>query len=227
MSNDTELPKPRPQQTRREDEELQILATISAKVRSNHGWTRRGVRGWVFTDELGHIPITDDNRYPDLGARGLICREDVLDPGRKSPLYLNRITQMGEDHLAEHEGRDPYHVPAKRVGTLSVLDQETIYIPARAWRGLETLVAAPPEGWTIATALSAFFDTDRKFLVNRALIEVRRAEGGKKRGPLYRATALGRGAIALDTQTSTSRVQIHVPGLRQQLAAQRAADTQD
>jgi hypothetical protein len=226
VSND-ELPKPQPQQTRREAEELRILATLSAKVRGTQGWNRRGVRGWVFTDELGHIPITDDNRYPDLGARGLICREDVLDPGRKSPLYLNRITQMGEDHLAEREDRDPHRVPAKRVGTLSVLDQETIYIPARAWRGLETLVAAPPEEWTIATALSAFFDTDRKFLENRALIEVRRPEGGKNRGPLYRATALGRVAIALDTETSTSRVQIHVPGLRRHLAAHRAADTHD
>jgi hypothetical protein len=215
MSNSDEPAVAQRQPTRRQAEEFQILAALSAKMRNGEGWTRRGVRGWVFTDELGSIAISNDNRYPDLAARGLICREDVQDPGRKAPLYLNRITQAGEDHIAEHEVREPIRVPSKRVGSLPLLEQETIYVPSRAWRPMMTLIAAPEEQWTTTSGLESFFDEDRRFLEKRGLLERRQPAGGQaSRRLLYRATPLGRGAVALDSEASPERVQIRVPGIR-------------
>lgn len=192
---------------------IQVLALLSAHAREKKGWHRRGVRGWVFTDELGKVAFAGE-LLTAAAARGFAIREDVLDPGRKLPLYINRITQAGEDHLALHEGREAVKVRAPHF--LSSADAETLYIPSGAWTGLCALATSPnPEEWIPAVRIGpGFYAEDREFLRARHLIEVLRPASGRANGPLlYRATALGRGARARDTTTSRDRVQVRVNGL--------------
>jgi hypothetical protein len=199
--------------------EYRILAALSMRVRINAGWHRRSVGGWMFTDELKRLGPWG-TRLPDMAARGLIRWEDALDPGRSTPRYINRITQAGEDHLAEQEGRAPFRIPA-RARALFDVDFEMVYISPHAWRGLQALVATEPANWlSCAQFGGAFTQPERKYLVTRRLIEVRRAEvEARPNALLYRATDLSRAARAIDTTTDPARTQVHVPGIRNWISA--------
>lgn len=199
----------------RADRVLPILAPLSTHAREKRGWQRRGVRGWAFTDELGAAALVGAELLNAAAARGLVVREDVMDPGRRLPLYINRITQAGEDLIARHEGRTAATItPPRR--DLTPADAETLYVPRGTWSGLRTLAAQPDaDAWIPAAAMDARFDAeDRKFLLSRNLAQVRRPDSGRaNEGFLYRATPLGRGAKARDTTSSEVRVQIRVQGL--------------
>lgn len=194
--------------------EFRILAALSKRVRSNAGWRRRSVGGWMFTDELKRLGPWGPH-LPDLAARGLIRREDALDPGRRAPRYINRITQAGEDHLAEHEGRAAFRIPA-RTRALPEVDLEMVYISPHAWKGLQALTIADRDNWLSSTQFGGAFDPqERKYLETRGLVEVRRAGAeARPNGLLYRATDLARRARAIDTTTDPARLQVHVPGIR-------------
>lgn len=207
---------------------LDVLAILSSRARENTGWQRRGIRGWMFTDEFGKVAFAADG-LTAAAARGLVSREDVLDPGRKLPLYINRITQGGENLLASHRGREALTIPAPR-RRLTAADAETLYLPSGAWTGLRVMASNPnAEEWIPAARLGpGFFAEDREFLRSRQLAEVLRPTSGRANAPLlYRATALGRGARALDTTTSADRVQIRVKGatLRAPVPASGRADS--
>lgn len=203
--------------TFRSETEFQILAALSRRVRDNAGWHRRSVGGWMFTNELKRLGLWG-SQIPDMAARGLIRREDALDPGRRAPRYINRITQAGENHLAEHECRPAFRVPARN-RTLPEIDLEMVYISARAWRGLEALTIANHDDWLNSDQFGGLFDQqERKYLVTRGLLEVRRAQAEARPNTLlYRATDLTRGARVIDTTTDPARLQLHVPGIRRAL----------
>ena len=200
--------------TCRSETEFHILGALSRRVRDNAGGQRRSVGGWMFTDELKRLGLCRSH-IPDMAARGLIRREDALDPGRSAPRYINRITQAGEDYLAEHESRPAFRVPA-RTRTLPESDLEMVYISPRAWGGLAALTIASHDDWVTSDQLHGSFDQrERKYLVTRGLVEVRRAEAAPRPNTLlYRATDLARGVRVIDTTTDPARVQLHVPGIR-------------
>lgn len=196
---------------------LGVLRILSAHARDGTGWTRKGVRGWVFTDEvpdgLAGVNLTD------LAQLGFIVREDVRDPGRKLPLYLNRITQSGEDKLAAAEKRDPSPIPRPR-RSLTPADRETIYVTTGAWRALRTLAREPVDDpWRSLAQINghpgtAIYPEDTEFLLARDLAEIQRPAAVSRTSPvLHRATSLGRGARVRDRKASGTRVQIRVPGI--------------
>jgi hypothetical protein len=200
-----------------ESGELEVLRALRARSSDNVGWMRRCVRGWIFTDELRSFPLAVE-RLVSLAERGLVSREDVLDPGRNLPLYINRITQAGEVYLSVLESRDA--VTIRRPRRLSAADAVTIYLPRSAWAALRVLAAVRDPEELVAGALVArqsgekFFAEEREALERRKLIEVfRPATGGRHHPLMYRATRLGRGARARDTRSSTKRVQVTVPGI--------------
>lgn len=201
----------------RGDDLLGVLRTLSAHAREGMGWARKGVRGWVFTDEvpdgLAGVNLTD------LALLGFIVREDVRDPGRRLSLYLNRITQAGEDELVAVEGRDPSPIPRAR-RNLTPADRETIYVTTGAWQALRALTREPVDGpWRSLAQINgregtAIYPEDTKFLLARHLAAVQRPEEVSRTSPvLYRATSLGRGARVRDRKASGTRVQIRVPGI--------------
>lgn len=180
---------------------------------------RRGVRGWHFTDEMGEIFLAGVH-LAELAREGLVERDDVGDPGRKTPLYVHRITQAGEDLLAQHEQRPPRRVPPSGVEP-DEADAETLYLSADAWLALRALAQAPaPEAWHRPAEITAltgrsFYLEEGVFLVSRGLFEVQHPDPGRRNAPrTYRASPLGRAASLRDDSTSTSRVQLRVPGLR-------------
>jgi hypothetical protein len=193
---------------------LRILSTVALE---GTGWVRKGVRGWVFTDEvrdgLAGVNLTD------LAQLGFIVREDVRDSGRRLPLYLNRITQAGEDELAAAEERAPSPIPrARRI--LTPADTETIYVPTGAWQALWALAREPMEDpWRSLAQINgragtAIYSEDTEFLLARDLAAIQRPQVVSRTSPvLYRATSLGRGARVRDRKASGSRVQIRVPGI--------------
>jgi hypothetical protein len=201
-------------QARRGETEFEILAALSTRVRSDAGWHRRNVGGWMFTDELNQLGPWGAH-LPHMAALGLIRREDALEPGRRAPRYINRITQAGEDYLAEQEGRAPFRIPA-RTRVLPEIDLEMVYISPQTWRCLQVVTTADHDIWLSSTNLgNAFKAPERKFLESRGLIEVRTQEGSARPNALlYRATDLARRARAIDTATDPARLQIHVPGIR-------------
>jgi hypothetical protein len=188
-----------------------MMSTLAVEKR---GWSRGGVQGWVFTDEVqDHMAGVN---LKDLLHLGMVVREDVCDPGRRLPLYLHRITQVGEDEVATADGRVPISIPASRGPTPA--DRETLYVPASAWAALAALARAPmEEPWHSLAEIAARAKTQvladaLDFLVARGLVEIQRPAVPSRTTPnLYRATALGRGARALKRRGE--RVQIRVPGL--------------
>jgi hypothetical protein len=192
---------------------LGVLRILSAHARQGTGWARKGVRGWVFTNEvpdgLAGVNLTD------LAQLGFIVREDVCDPGRRLPLYLNRITQAGEDELAAVEERDPSPIPRAR-RSLTRADRETIYVTTGAWQALRALAREPVDApWRSLAQINgregtAIYPEDTEFLLARHLAAVQRPEEVSRMSPvLSRATSLG----VRDRKASGTRVQIRVPGI--------------
>lgn len=209
------------------DDNAELLAALVEDALGGAGWTRDGIRGWRFIDELTErFPFAIDTLRPLLRA-GLVAREDVLDPGRTTPLYLHRATQAGEDRLAARERRVPRPLPRPRHAPA---DAETLYLPANAWAGLSVLAAFDdPDAWVPATEIGerirrTFFFEDGVYLERRGLVERRRPEATTRRNePMrYRATALGRAARARDRRASATRVQVVVPGIALRPVAREA-----
>lgn len=196
---------------------LGMLRILRSHAREGTGWARKGVRGWVFTDEvpdgLAGVNLTD------LAQLGFIVREDVRDPGRKLPLYLNRITQAGEDELAAAAERDPSPIPRAR-RSLTPADRVTIYVTTGAWQALRALGREPVDDpWRSLAQINglagtAIYPEDPEFLLGRDLAAIQRPQVVSRTSPvLYRATSLGRSARVRDRKASGTRVQIRVLGI--------------
>lgn len=191
---------------------ISILTVLSDRVRTDTGWQRRGVRGWMLTDELAHLGLPT-HLLPDLAARGLIRREDAADPIRERPQYIVRITQAGENEVAEHAGRIASTIPHRR-RSLNDVDRGTIFVTAPAWNALTILVTSPPGHWVAAAAHGIRIKPqEQEFLAHRGLVEIQQPEGGGRRYPLMMRAA-DRGRQALAVVRAEDRVQVYVPGLR-------------
>jgi hypothetical protein len=201
---------------RREDL-IRVLRMLRSLPLEGKGWTRKGVRGWVFTDEVQDGLAGVNLR--DLLQLGMIVREDVRDPGRRLPLYLHRITQVGEDELAAEDGRDAIPISRARAN-LTPADRETLYVPTNAWQTLAALAREPVEDpWRSLAQIAIRAKTPvlpegPQFLVERGLAELQRPAVLSRTSPIvYRATILGRGARVRDRRAGAERVQVRVPGL--------------
>lgn len=198
---------------------IQVLTLLAAAAVEGTGWMRRGISGWTFTDEMGGIFLAGVH-LAQLAREGLTERDDVGDPGRKNPLYVHRITQAGENLLAEHQQRSPRRLAVPR-NEPDEADLETLYLATDAWLALQALaLAQDPAAWhrpADITALTgrSFFREEGEFLVARGLFEMQKSDPTRRNAPrTYRATPLGRAASLRDGSTSTSRVKIRVPALR-------------
>ena len=203
-----------------DDDELRLLRALADEAVQGRGWSRRNERGWRFTDEFTAYPLVV-HHMKNLVSRGYARRDDVLDPARSTPLYLNRITVRGEDYLGGTGGWVPR--PIREPGELTTADRESLFITREAWEGLVALTGMEEDdGWVLAIEVgnrtgSSFFRSYADTLISRGLAESRPAPGDLRaaRGALqYRATSLGRAALLIDGETSERRVQVRVPGIR-------------
>lgn len=191
--------------------DLLVLETLRDVAVAERGWRRRGVRGWMFYEEvrdtLGrHVPEV----LPRLARRGWAERIDVAEEGRGRPVSLHRITDEGLRVLATRVGGGYRPVPAPRPD-----DPEagSMYLPTRAWVALTVLRDAEKggtplrfgePGWLAAREISArcgvLLAQELLWLRERGLVERRDHATPESRGPIwtYRITALGRGARLVD-----------------------------
>jgi len=200
---------------------IALLKALSALAASGRGWNRRGVRGWAFSDELPSADRTVD-ALRRLAEAERVRREDVRDPFRVQPTHIHRITQVGQNILADAAGLPHVriHSPSE---VLTDVERETIYVSIDTWRGLEFLAAQEPGIWFTPDEMKAasgvsFGLEDANFLTPRGMIlrqqaPARREGAGRSPRNYYQATALGRAARLLDRSVSERRVQVHVPGL--------------
>ena len=188
----------------------------------DRGWTRRGVTGWKFTDEIEvQAPCPAAAVLPYLAGRGLVRRERVPDPGRpRRPMMIHRITPAGEAELAAQEGREPR--PIAPPSDDDSLDADILYLIADAWNALAVLKTRPAGehgGWMEYPAIQKgvrgrrlLFTEDLAFLIRRGLAERQRPPGRPPQaGTLYRATALGRRVVLVEKQEMRVQVRL-VPG---------------
>jgi hypothetical protein len=198
---------------------IQVLTLLAAAAVEGTGWMRRGVRGWAFTDEMGRIFLAGEH-LRQLARGGLVERDEVGHPGRKTPLHLHRITQRGEDLLSEHQQRSPRTVTMPW-NEPDEADLETLYLATDAWLALQALALAQDrETWHRPADITAitgrsFYREEGEFLVARGLFEMREPDPGRRNAPrTYRASQLGRATTLRDGTASPARVQVRVPALR-------------
>ena len=210
-------PSPPQPRARYSEQALHLLRFLRSFALQGEGWQRRGVRGWVFTPELtSRFPLCADH-LTRFFRDGLISRDDVRDAIRTNPINVHRITQAGENLLAEVEARTPVEIQPS--GELSDTERHSIYMTAHAWQMLRILVSHDPDEWISTAHITSqtgipVYTEDALFLLSRGLIERKKPIGMPSNAPmLHRATRLGRNAQAIDETTSTSHVHVHVPGL--------------
>jgi hypothetical protein len=203
---------------------LELLRALSAFAGERKMWMRRGVRGWAFTDELPQSVILVDQlrRYAQTG---LILRENASDPFRAAPMCLHRITQVGQNVVADAAGME--FVSISPAGPFTSQDEETVYMSPEAWVILEFLAGQEAGCWFSPADIrkdtaSAVYTEDQNLLVSRSLVLREKLDPEQPR--VFHATDLGRAARALDVTTSKYRVQIHVPGITEAAQTQRGRE---
>ena len=182
---------------------LRALAVLRDAAVRERGWMRRGVRGWMFRDE---VEAATGERLsgvlPWLAARGLADRVDVRSAARRAT-WLYRVSARGLRLLAAHEGRE--EPAALRAPGDDPADAGALYLPRAAWDALETLRLHALEGlgrrrfgehgWMTLAELRATGDpvqaADLGWLVRQGLAERRQVPGAAPPLRLFRATGRG------------------------------------
>lgn|GEM_PF-1851752 len=188
---------------------LEVLRDVAVAER---GWRRRGVRGWMFYEEVrSTLGRQIAEVLPRLARRGWAERVEAAEKGRGRSVSLYRITDAGLRALATLVGGGYRPIPAPLPD-----DPEagSMYLPSRAWVALTVLreaekSAAPlrfgEPGWLTAREISARSDVllpqelDR--LREHGLVERRDHTYPGARGPIrtYRITTRGKSAELVDS----------------------------
>lgn len=195
---------------------LRVLQCLEGEARGDRGWWRRGVRGWRLAPEIETlVGRRISGVLPGLWTRGCVDRIDVVDPGRRTPVHLYRVSQAGVHCLASGGGAPgspeiPQPAP-EREDPGAVF----IYIPRRPWLALDLLrrhasfrlgpVRWREYGWLtpaeMRPRLSCVLGEDMPWLLGRGLVE-RRVDSGAaapvRPAWFYRASALAMGLELVD-----------------------------
>lgn len=202
----------------RGEEMVTAARFLSELIRDDRGWKWRSCRGWMFADELPGVFVAEPMKA--LVADGFATQECVSDPARRRPISLYRLLKAGENALAALDHRAPMAIPplSRRP---TIVDLETLFLPADAWYALTELVKSPEsDPWRSLAELNErppYTRDDMLILAARGLAEISRPETVTRTTPIrHRATQLGRQARLRD-RGAGQRVQVRVPGLRQGL----------
>lgn len=164
-------------------EETCTLGILRDCAATGRGWRRRGVPGWLFTDEL---PTCGAAVLASLVHRGLVHTDQVAEPGRPPTLALHRITPVGADALARRESGRATVIDAP--ADPDPADAAVVYLPAGAWAALRGLqrVQHAGDGWASLAvvqehAARAVSTGDLIYLLRRRLAVTARDAGRDRR----------------------------------------------
>jgi hypothetical protein len=199
-------------------DELTGLHALRKILMEGRGWERGGVRGWILGAELNDLTKNSvaSLYLQRLRQHGLVLGETAYDPGRKQPVVLWRLTQLGEMDLAWQEKREPEII---EMPVPDPKDQRVLYLPMNAWRFLEIMKREHPRWvrWRDAVAEARresstwIYPGDALLLSTRGLVE--REDEGEGRGKIiwYRATTFADETEVLDDLSSENWVQLLLP----------------
>jgi hypothetical protein len=138
-----------------------------------------------------------------------VDRIDVVDPGRRTPVHLYRISQGGVDYLANEGGGSGGREIVEPALEHDGLGATSIYIPRRPWLALDLLrrhashrlgpVRWREHGWMTAAEMrprmSCVLGEDMPWLLGRGLVQRRVDDGAATRQArpvwFYRVSAAG------------------------------------
>jgi len=190
----------------RDSKRMLCLACLYTEAVKEAGWTRRGVQGWHFYEEVTALTRVRIPEYlPSLALRGLLDRIDVRMEGAQKPLWMYRISPAGVRVLGETWEATPRDVPEP-------LDHDpeegSLYLFADAWSVLEVLRTRASGkgsrrfgmlGWMsapeIRDARGRTVSDDLLWLVQHGFVKRATApipERTQRSSYLYRVTDLGR-----------------------------------
>lgn len=200
-------------------EEQRLLQVLHQVIEGKKGWRWARVRGWVLGSEINDLADSSvaTQYLHRLRAAGMVGSVTVPDPGRpgRGPV-LWRLTQQGENALAEREWRRPLRIskPAR-----SESDRGVIFLSRDAWAALSVLQAHRGQ-WVSSPDLIAkagqryavaIYADDMQMLLKRRLAERDPASRGRKSVLHYRATNLGLGVTLVDGLSNPHVVQVRLP----------------
>jgi hypothetical protein len=194
-----------------------ILRFLLDLAERGGGYERRGVRGWVLSEDVAaRTVLYVPERLPALARARLADREDVRAPGLNRPTWIYRINEAGAGRVREEttgaatplpEPRDTGPDPAVAIP----IGCRRALLTLRAWRDLPgTPPAVPGEtGWALTRALMerareqygrGFFQEDLDWLVRGGLVERRDHATSLPQRPVYvyRAAAATRHVVPLE-----------------------------
>jgi len=193
------------------EDEAKVLEVLHDFATRGKGWKWGGVRGWMLTADLGRRGRLMPALYlPELRQKGLVERVAVRDPGsERTSMSLQRITQKGEDALAEFAARQPVRIaPARETGSPA-----PIFLKRSWWQCLEVLQRhrdrwlswkeiadgiEPPRPWQDDVVPVV----KREFARSRASSQPRMRE--------YTVTPLGLRVEPVETQKASSFVRVRL-----------------
>lgn len=201
-------------------EEQRLLQVLHQVIEGRKGWRWARVRGWVLGSEINDLADSSvaTQYLHRLRAAGMVGSVTVPDPGRpgRGPV-LWRLTQQGENALAEREWRRPIRIskPARSADA----DRGVIFLSRDAWAALSVLQThggcwlSSPD--LIAEAARryavAIYADDMQMLLKRRLAERHPVSRGRKPVLHYRATGPGLGVTLVDGITNPEIVQVRLP----------------
>jgi tetratricopeptide (TPR) repeat protein len=194
------------------DGEARILEVMHDFATAGKGWKWGGVRGWMLTADLGRRGRLMPALYlPELRQKGLVKRVSVRDPeSEQSWMTLQRISQKGEDALAEVARRDPPRItPARETGS----DGGPLFLKRSWWRCLEVL-QQHPERWLSWKEIADQIDPPRPWqddvvpVVKREFALSRASSIPRLRE--YTVTPFGLRVELVDSQKTSSYVQVQL-----------------
>lgn len=214
------------------DPDVWVLDYLRDETLGGYGWRRRGVRGWRLPEEAEQaLGVKLRERLPVLYRAGLVERTRVEDPGRKSPLFLYRISRTGMCRLYRDEGVEEVPEILEPVPEPEDPEAGSIFVPRHEWSTLETmrrtlLERRGPErwgqhGWLSAPDISRLQERAvgeiLVWLRMRGLVERRREPGGRGGAGdpwMYRVTGVGLRAARIDAvpilHERPARVQVRI-----------------
>lgn len=196
---------------------MRTLWFLEAEAWAGRGWWRRGVKGWRFYSE---IEAATSARLPEvlpgLWERGYVDRAPVVDPGRRTPVYLYRISTAGVGYLGQVSGTPRPEKVGEPLPDAEDPDAGSLYLPLNPWNALDLLRrhavhGIGPErfgqaGWMtpaeMRPRLRGVLGDDMPWLLSRGLVERRAipAPATPTRPPwFYRASALALQLVLVDS----------------------------
>lgn len=123
------------------DGDVLLLSRMLDEVERRGGWSRRGVRGWRFAEEIRAFGLCAD-RLAWLARRELLDELEERGPGLDVPHRLYRLTSLGATAVECRSGRVTESVIRRPARRRFRPDEGRFFAPAPPNRALVALVRA-------------------------------------------------------------------------------------